>query len=138
MTTLNLDNNQLRHLARLLMGAAHSDGEFDGFEAGEISDILEETVDGELPSAVSLDMAKFDTAAFDVQDSCNQLGLANDDERRAVVALITRVTEADSLHDLAESAYIRQVVAALGGDLNEYEAHMFDVVVVKPPPLPGS
>lgn len=134
--TLTLDTEQLKRLAELLLGAAHADGHFDGLEAGEIGDILHEVVDGDLPSEVSMHLSKFDMADFSVQESCHEIGLDSDEDKRAVISLVTRVTEADSLHDLAETDYIRQVVDAIGGDVEAYEGHMFDVVVVKPPPLP--
>ncbi len=133
---LTLDTEQLKRLAELLLGAAHADGHFDGLEAGEIGDILHEVVDGDLPSEVSLHLSKFDMSEFSLCESCDEMNLESDEERRAVISLVTRVTEADSLHDLAETDYIRQVVDAMGGDVDAYEGHMFDVVVVKPPPMP--
>ncbi len=138
MLELDLNEDQMVHLVRLLMGAAMADGEFDGLEAGEISDILHEVFDGDVPSAVSMEMAKFEVEDFSVQESCDALNFSTDAQRSALIALVTRVTEADSLHDLAESSYIKQVVGAIGGDVEAYEQHMYEVVVVRPPPLPTS
>lgn len=134
--TLRLNNEQLKSLAELLLGAAHADDHFDGLEAGEISDILHEVVDGDLPSEVSMHLSKFDMDGFSVEASCKAMNLTNHEDRQALISLVTRVTEADSLHDLAETDYIRRVVDAIGGDVEAYEQHMFDVVVVKPPPMP--
>jgi len=134
--TLRLNTRQLKSLAELLLGAAHADGHFDGLEAGEIGDILHEVVDGDLPSEVSMHLSRFDMDEFSIEASCEAMNLTTDEDRRAFVSLVTRVTEADSLHDLAETDYIRRVVDAIGGDVAAYEEHMFDVVVVKPPPMP--
>lgn len=135
-TILSLELEGLKQLADLLLGAAYSDGQFDGFEAGEISDILDEVADGELPVEVSKHLSGFNPDSFSVEDACEAMDLSTEEERQAVVALVTRVTEADSLHDLGETAYLRRVINALGGDASEYEAHLFDVVVIKPPPTP--
>lgn len=130
-----LDENQLISMVDLLMGAAYADGEFDGMEAGEISDILHELI-GELPSSVSMRLAQFESSAFSLKKACAPLASLDEETLRGVVGLIARVTASDGVHDFTESEYLRWVMEELGCDVTTFEDHTFDVEIVSPPPLP--
>jgi len=132
---ISLDTNQLESLVDLLMGAAYADGEFDGMEAGEISDILHELM-GDLPASVSMRLAQFKSESFSLKKACAPLASLDGQARRKVMGLIARVTASDGVHDFAESEYLRWVMEELGCDLSTFEDHIFEVEIISPPPIP--
>lgn len=138
MTTLNLREDQITHLAGLLAGVAAADGDFDVFEAGEIGDILTEICPGhEIPLEASRLLANFEDSDFSVQTSCAALDLQTQAEKDAVVALMMRVVRADDITDIRENAYVVKVSELLGAHFEEVD--MDDVIeIVTPPPLPNS
>ena len=137
-TTLKLDTNQLKHLAALLMGMAYADGDYDGKEAQAIGEALRQLVPGqELPSEVSGHLARFDAASFSIEESCQALVPLTQDERAILLSLIGKVADADGVHDLEESDYMRAVGAALGASPKEYASWVIEVMIPQPPPLPG-
>ena len=131
-----LDEKQLLAVVDLLMGAAYADGEFDGMEAGEISDILHELI-GDLPATVSMRLAQFDSESFSLKKSCAPLISLELEARRKIMGLIAQVTASDGVHDFSESEYLRWVMEELGCDLTAFDDHTFDIEIVSPPPLPS-
>lgn len=141
MDSISLDIEQLKALAELLIGAAYADDDYDGHEAESIGDILRSLVpDGELPMEITGHLAMFDIDTFALGDACTRLGLQDATERRAILRLISEVTHADDVLDLAESEYIKRAGEALGASPEEYEDLTFDLVAiaVTPPPVPGA
>jgi len=137
--TLKFNIDQLKILSELLLGAAHADGDFDGHEAETIGDILRSHVpDGELPPEVTRHLAHFDVESFDLSLACALLGVTSAEERRGVLRLVSEVTHADDVLDMAESEYIIQVAKALGARTEEYEDLTFELLPIEvvPPPLP--
>lgn len=136
-TSLKLDTTQLKHLAGLLMGMAYADGDYDGDEAMTIGTILRELIPGqELPSEVTSYLARFDIATLNIPDSCQALLPLNKAERGQLLGLISRVADADGVHDLEETAYIQAVGEALGASPGEYERWTIELIFPEPPPLP--
>lgn len=136
---LELNIEQLQRLSELLMGAAHVDGEYDGDEAEAMGDALYEVMDGApLPDAVSGHLARFDVETLDVEAACRPLRSSEAPARRAVLALVSYVLDADGVLSEAESAYIARVGAALGAEPAEYRDLTLELTIVAPPPLPGS
>lgn len=135
--TIELQGEQLAALCDLLMAAAHADGEFDGLEAGEIADVLDEVVRGDLPAEISTRLTRFDAVSFDLQATVTSLEGLSADDRRSVLALVARVIEADDLNDLAEAEFIRAVATALKCNAADVAEHTFEVEILPgPPPLP--
>ncbi len=138
-TKLHLNVDQLAALAELLMGAAYADGDYDGHEAEMIGDTLRAlTPSHELPEQVTGRLARFDEATFDPTLACQTLGLNDATQRQAVLALVSKVIEADGVHDLAETAYLERVGHALGASEEELAEHILEIILEDgPPPLPG-
>ncbi|QED26623.1 hypothetical protein FRD01_05055 [Microvenator marinus] len=134
---IKLNTVQVLALADILMGAAHADDEFDGMEAGEISDILHDIV-GEFSTELSMRLASFDEEDFDLKEACKPLLGLSPRERQGVVARVARVTESDGIHDIKESQFIRRLIGLLECDLEGFDDHVFEVEIVTPPPLPKS
>ncbi|MEZ4459950.1 MAG: TerB family tellurite resistance protein [bacterium] len=133
---IRLEGAQLAALCDLLMAAAHADGEFDGLEAGEIADVLDEVVQGTLPAEISIRLSRYNTSSFDLHAAAAPLQSLSVDDKEAILSLVTRVIEADDLHDLAEADFIRAVAGELGCDTTQVEAATFEVEILSPPPLP--
>ncbi|MEM1349593.1 MAG: TerB family tellurite resistance protein [Myxococcota bacterium] len=137
--TLRFNIDQLKILSELLLGAAHADGDFDGHEAETIGDILRAHVpEEELPHEVTRHIAHFNAESFDLELACTLLGVSSSGERRGVLRLVSEVTHADDVLDLAENEYIVQVAKALGASPEEYEDLTFEILPIEvvPPPLP--
>ena len=135
---MKLDHEELKHVASILMGAAHADGDYDGHEAEAIGDILHELLgQDQLPEDLADHLAAFHPDTFDLQASCAALGLQTRTDRTTLLALVDRVTEADTVHSIAESDYIERVGQAIGARPEEYDDLTVDVLeLTGPPPLP--
>jgi uncharacterized tellurite resistance protein B-like protein len=135
-----LNYDQLFIIADILMGAAHSDGDYDGSEAQSIRQILTKLVDEALlPSELAGRLMGFDPDNFDVVAACQALELDGAEDRRSLLALVGEVTDADDLFDLREDAYLKQVAAAIGAEPEEYAnltVEVFHISSLEPPPLP--
>lgn len=134
--SIQLKMHQLEALCDLLMAAAHADGEFDGLEAGEIADALDEVVAGEMPAELSIRLSRFDVDAFDMAATLENFADLSKDDKLAILALVTRIIEADSLHDLAEADFLRGVAWEMECSAEEVDAHTFEVEIITPPPVP--
>ncbi len=133
---IQLDERQLEALCDLLMAAAHADGEFDGLEAGEISDVLSELISDDLPAVLSTRLSRFVAAEFVLGDAvAPMLALAKPD-KLAVLGLVTRIIEADDVHDLAEADFLKALALALDCSVADVAAQTFSVEIISPPPLP--
>ena len=134
---LNLD--ELKTIASILMGAAHADGSVDGDEADTILEILNEMLgDREMPDVRS-HLEGFDPGSFDLAAAAGSLHLAGSEDRRSLLLLVSRVTDADDVHDLREDDYIREVAAAIGAEPEEYANLTVELTFIsslEPPEIP--
>jgi len=135
-----LELAELEHIADLLMGAAYADGRLEGSETEAVRKILGELVEGEVPVALLGRIDNFDPGSFDVGATCRALQLPGHADRRALLALLAHVSDADDVHDLDESAYIRKVADAIGARDEDCAGLAAEVVHVRllgePPGLP--
>ena len=136
--SIQLDETQLIALCDLLMAAAHADGEFDGLEAGEISDVLTELIIGDLPEVLSTQLSRFSNDKFNLADSVAPLMTLAKADKLAVLGLVTRIIEADDVHDLAEADFLRALALALDCSVSDVAKYTFKVEIISPPPLPKS
>jgi len=135
---VNLD--ELKVIGHILMGAASADGKVDGDEAETIMAIMAEMLgDRELPD-LKPHLRAFSPASFDLSAAAKQLHLAGASDRRALLQLVARVTDADDVHDLREDDYIRAVATAIGAEASEYESLTVELTFIsslEPPALPA-
>ncbi len=134
--SIQLDERQLEALCDLLMAAAHADGEFDGLEAGEISDVLSEIIADDLPAGLSTRLSRFVAADFVLADAVAPMLSLSKPDKLAVLGLVTRIIEADDVHDLAEADFLKAVAMALDCSVTDVAAQTFSVEIISPPPLP--
>ena len=121
MSKLELDEDRLFHLARLLMGAAYADDDFHGLERDAIQRILEDfSDDTEARDTVIERLAEVDASSVDVEDAASKLDVDGVDQRREVFKCLTAVTDADFTLDFAESDFVQAVADALGASRREY------------------
>lgn len=136
---VNLD--ELNVIGHILMGAAAADGTIDGDEAETILEIVGELLgDRGVPSDLKPHLRAFDAKSFDLGKAAAQLHLDGATDRRALLQLVARVTDADDVHDLRESDYIAKVAAAIGAKPSEYKAMTVELTWIsslEPPPLPA-
>ena len=117
--TVNME--QVEGIGKLLLGAAHADGEVDGSELDVIVDILCEFVGADhLPAPLVARLHAFDYGTFDVARTCADLKLDNAEDRRAMLTLVAEVIEADEILDSNEDAYLRVVARHIFADPAEY------------------
>jgi uncharacterized tellurite resistance protein B-like protein len=139
--TRDLNNSELTLIGSLLMGAAHADGSIDGAEANTVYDILNELLgDTKMPDDVRDHLQKFAPAAFDLKATCEALHVHTPEDRRAMLGLISMVTDADDVHTLEEDHYLRRAAAALGSEPGELDGLVIDMEEIRqvlPPPVPG-
>ncbi len=136
-----LDLGQLRVVADILMGAAHADGQFDGDEMDMIGKVLVTLLGGEaLPDEIVAHLEAFDADAFDLAKTVEALELRGPNDRKALLGLVGKVTDADDVHDLREDEYIRRLAELLGAPDEELAGLTVEIEWIEsleqPPPLP--
>ena len=134
---------ELKLIADVLMGTAHADGVEDSAEFGVVVDIIEDLLLGhEIPESITERISAFDPSSFDVVETCKRLNFNSANDRRTLLALIAEVTDADDIHDLEEDEYIRVVAAAIGSGPEEYSDLTVELEIstlnISPPPIPES
>lgn len=104
----------------LLLGAAYADKRLEGREVSTIRALLERVV-GESPLPAELDarIRAFNPAKHDPRGAAATLWFLSHEDKRAVVDLIAKVTEADGEIDLAEDDYLGKVALGLGMSTEE-------------------
>lgn len=106
---------QLIAIARLMLGAAHADGDIAWAERSAIGKTLTEFVgQSELPDAVRDAVDAFDITTFDLRKPCADLILRTSRDRKELLALIARVTDADAVLTRPERAYLGGIARAIG------------------------
>lgn len=117
-----ISDEDLKHIADLLMGAAHADGRYEHKEADAIKDVLKDLVQEEvLPHDLYAYLDEFEADTFDLKSTCEALQLDAPAKRRFMLKLIARVTEGDEIHDLDETTYIKRAAAAMGASPEDYK-----------------
>lgn len=125
---------ELPHVADILMGAAHADGDLEGVEVETVRRILGRlTADGALTGELEARLADFEPGAFDLATACSALRLDGSAGRRQLLGLVGEVSECNDIHDLDESAYIRRVAVQIGASAEEYRNLVVDVLGQPPP-----
>ena len=133
-------------LCELLLGAAYADGELHDQEKTEVRALMVEMA-GEQRIEVEACIASFDPTAFDLTATARAFRAGPEAERRRLLLLVAKVSEADDLMHLAEDDYLRALAAALDlppsaleglvidVDIEELQ-DAFEVVRTGPPPTP--
>ncbi len=131
------DPEALKHVADILMAAAYADQTYLRVEGAMVRQILAElTGQAEAPKALLHRLDAFDPDGFEVGPACAALGLDSPAPRRELLQLVARVTDADEVHDLDESAYIVRVAREIGASPEDYAGLTMELLDGKPPPLP--
>jgi uncharacterized tellurite resistance protein B-like protein len=101
--------------ADLLLGAAYADKRLEGREIDTIRALLERAA-GESPLSAELQarIKAFNPAKHDARGAAATLWFLSSTDKRTVVDLVAKVTEADGEIDLAEDDYLRKVALGLG------------------------
>lgn len=114
-TALRFDEEQYVHLAKLLLAAAYSDGEFHALERDVIQDFLGDVIgDREMNNRVIKQLVGFEPETFDVEAAVAELPIDSDEQHQAVLAVLARVTDADGEVDHDEIDYLGQIIDVLG------------------------
>lgn len=130
--TLELNENQLKALAHLLMGAAWADDELHGLEKAAIDRILNNLVNpGLVPEEIADYIRSFTAGDVDIEGAVRELGIDDAEERRAVLGLVATVIDADFTYDFQEGDYLKDVAAALGAPQEEFRDHIVRTVRLK-------
>jgi uncharacterized tellurite resistance protein B-like protein len=137
-----LNPDEILRVASVLMGAVYADGEVDGGETATVYSILGQLVgERELPPSVRGLLANFEPEAFDLEATCAGLLLESPEDKKALLALVAEITDADDVHSCDEDDYSRRVARAIGASQDDLEGLTMDMVEIStlagPPPVPG-
>ena len=120
----------------LLLGAAYADKRLEGRELDTIRALLERVVGtSPLPPEQEARIKKFNPAKHDARAAAATLAFLSDADKRTVIDLIAKVTEADEEIDLAEDDYLRKVALGLG--MSEEEIATFTIQIIEDDELDG-
>jgi uncharacterized tellurite resistance protein B-like protein len=128
MAPINLA--EFMRIADLLMGAAYADGRLQGVELETVKELLQTKIQQELPTSAEDYLRKFNPKSFDLEACCKGLKLAGPEDRRNLLALVAKVTDADEIQDLDEGEYIRRVAALIGAQPEEYIDLAIEVISI--------
>ena len=124
-----IDVASLRPVAELLLGAVYADERFCERERdavrGCLLDLLGQRV---LPAELERLIREFDHASFDLERAVREFQADPPVRRRALLAMVRHVCEADGVYDLAEDAYLTALALALS-----LEDHELRGLVLKSP-----
>jgi uncharacterized tellurite resistance protein B-like protein len=122
--------------ADLLLGAAYADKRLEGREVTTIRALLERVVgESPLPAALEARMKSFNPAKHDPRGAAATLWFLSKEDKRTVVDLVAKVTEADDEIDLAEDDYLRKV--ALGIGMSDAEIRELTIQIIEDDELDG-
>ncbi len=144
MAKATFEASSLPHLCDLLMAGAHADDHLDGREVEAVKKLLSGLIeDGALPEEIVARIEGFDPKGFDLQASAKGLGEISKEHKRAVLEMLSNLSEADAEIDFAEDEFLRKVADALGATAEELKGLTVDIEIVPPtrqrpapPPLP--
>ena len=130
--TLELDENQLKALTHLLLGAAWADDELHGLESQAIDRILKNLVHpGLVPEEITEYVRGFQKDDVDVDAAVAELAVEDPGDRQAILALVAKVIDADFTYDFQEGDYLKTVATALGAPKEEFRNHIVRTVRLK-------
>jgi len=114
--------SQLSAIADLLLGAAHADGHVDWAERSAIARVLAGFVEqDDLPAEVRERVQAFDPAQHDIAAAVARLTVKTRRDRLELLALVSRVVDADAELRPEEVGYLRRVADAIGASEEELE-----------------
>ncbi len=120
----------------LLLGAAYADKRLEGREIETIRALLERVVDqSPLPAELEARMKAFNPAKHDARGAAATLWFLPHEDKRTVIDLVAKVTEADDEIDLAEDDYLRKVALGLG--LSDQEIREITIQIIEDDDLDG-
>jgi uncharacterized tellurite resistance protein B-like protein len=120
----------------LLLGAAYADKRLEGREVATIRALLERVVgESPLPAELEARMRAFNPAKLDARGAAATLWFLSNEDKRVVVDLIAKVTEADGEIDLAEDDYLRKVALGLG--MSDEEIAELTIQIIEEDELDG-
>lgn len=118
---------QLAAMAELMLGIAHADGTVSWSERATIATVLASFLDHrQLPAEVEQRVKRFDPASFDLEGTCAVLNLVDSEDRVALLDMVSRVADADTLLAADEQGYLRRVAAAIGATDDELAPFIAD------------
>ena len=141
-------SDRIYPLCELLLGAAYADDELHDREKTEIRALMTELT-GEQRVEVEACIAAFEPERFDMEATARNFRDDPEADRRRLLRLVSTVSEADDVLDLAENEYLRALAAALALPPSALEGLTIDVdfeeikdtfeaVRKGPPPTPRS
>lgn len=120
----------------LLLGAAYADKRLEGRELATIRALLERVVgESPLPAELEKRMRSFNPAKHDARGAAATLWFLSKEDKRAVIDLVAKVTEADGEIDLAEDDYLRKVAIGLG--MSDEEIAEITIQIIEDDELDG-
>jgi len=122
--------------ADLLLGAAYADKRLEGREIETIRKLLERVVaESPLPASLEARIRSFNPAKHDPRGAAETLWFLSHEDKRTVVDLVAKVTEADDEIDLAEDDYLRKVAIGLG--MSDAEIAELTIQIIEDDELEG-
>jgi len=113
---------ELPLVAGILLDAALADGEVDGTEADAIRSVLCEAAGlSRLPQDVLEALRGFDPEGFDLEATCEALGLETRYRKRELLALVGTVVAADGVVDTGEGAWLTRLARIMGRSEQQME-----------------
>jgi uncharacterized membrane protein YebE (DUF533 family) len=139
-------SDRLFPLCELLLAAAYADDELDASEKTEIRALMAELA-GEMRVEVEACIASFEPSRFDLKATASAFRGDPEPDRRKLLLLVSKVTEADDESHFAENDYLRALAAALALPASALEGltveleveeikETFHAVRKGPPPVP--
>ncbi|TNF30007.1 MAG: TerB family tellurite resistance protein [Deltaproteobacteria bacterium] len=106
---------ELPLVAGILLDAALADGEVDGTEVDAIRSVLCEAAGlSRLPQGVLEALRGFDPDGFDLEGTCEELGLDTRHRKRELLALVGSVVAADGVIDAGEDVWLSRLARIMG------------------------
>jgi len=135
MTKVTFEADVLPHLTDVLMAGAHADDELDGREVTAVQKLLVGLIKDadELPEALAQRIEGFVPADFNLQRTVYALGDLTPEQRRAVLEMLSDLSEADEEIDLAEDEFLRKVAAAMGSEPEELKGLTVEIELISNP-----
>jgi uncharacterized tellurite resistance protein B-like protein len=129
LSSLEPHVRQLAAMAELMLGIAHADGSVSWAERATIASVLASFLDErKLPPEVDERIKAFDPAGFDAAATAKYLDLRTSDDRVALLDMVSRVADADTMLGEHEQTYLRKVAAAIGATEDELAPFLADDV----------
>ncbi len=115
------DFDSVRPVARLMMGAAHADGEYTAEEQETVRGLLCQLLGRQdLPLELEAELAAFDPGRFDLGSAVDEFHEQSNTTSRRMMELVRKVCDADATVALAEDNYMLGLALALSLTPREY------------------